>query len=188
MSVLQNIVINVVVGAIPEILYFYFYFVSVFKLKQKRIFLLLYITLVYIICIIIKKYQVIYYVLFVVLLFIGLRIFNKKNTHISDIFIIGFSFIYLGIVYTISYVISNGDYSRYYISLLLSRILLFLPFAFNNKLHKLYKKYQLLWDKPKEKEKRKLKSITLRNLCLVISFSFIFILYILGMGIIYSFK
>lgn len=184
----MNILLNIVVGIIPEILYFFFFCISIFQLKNKKIFLLLYTIIVYLICIIVKKYELLYYILFIVLLYVGLKIIYKGKMHISDLFIIAFGFAYLVTAYNISYLISNGTYERYYMAIGVSRVLLFLPFIFYKSLNSIYRKYQVLWDKPQKQEKRILKSITLRNICLISLFTFILILYVLVIGIINSFK
>lgn len=179
---------NIIYGILPEILYYYLYLIIVLNIKEKRTKLFLYITFSYIICITIPNYNIIFYVIFLVLIYIWLKTLYRNRIKIPDFFIIFISMLYMTLTYTISYLISNGEYAKYDIAMFISKILLFLPFIFYKKLNNLYNKYKLFWDKPNKEEKRKLKSITLRNISLISLFITIFIIYMLVIGIIYSFR
>lgn len=185
----MNVLINVLIGSIPEILYFWLFITTVFNIKEKRIILLLELTIIYIITIIIKPYQLIYYIIFIISQYIALKTVSNRKVTIPDAFIIAIGFIYLIVVYLISYLFSDGLYSNYYMSVILSRILLFMPFIFKSKMKNIYEKYRILWDKPRTlEEKRKIKSITLRSICLILTFAVIYLVYILAINILKSFS
>lgn len=181
-------IINAIYGIVPEVLYYYFYLVIVLNLKEKRKILFLYITVLYIICITIPNYNIIFYVIYIILIYVGLKIIYKDKIKILDFFVIFISMLYMVIAYSTAYLISNGEYSKYNFAMFISKILLFIPFIWNKKLNNLYNKYKLLWDKPNKGEKRKIKSITLRNISLISLFTTVFVIYLLIIGIIYSFR
>lgn len=184
----MNILINILLGFIPEILYFWLFIVIVFDIKEKRILLLGLETMIYLLTMIIKPYNIIYYVAFLVLEYLVLHKMYKDKIKIADAFMLVLGLIYIAIAYTIAYFISNGVYTNYYISLVVSKVLLFIPFIFRKKLRKMYLRFRILWDKPRNLEERRMKSITLRIICLSLSFAFTCCLYVLAINIIKSFS
>lgn len=185
----MNILINILLGFIPEILYFWLFIVIVFDIKERRTLLLCFETVIYLLTMIIKPYDIVYYVAFIVLEYLVLHKMYKDKIKIADAFMLVLALIYIAVAYTIAYAFSNGAYSNYFISLVASKILLFIPFIFRKQLRKTYLKFRVLWDKPRTlEEKRRLKSITLRVICLVLSFVFTCCLYVLAINIIKSFS
>ncbi len=185
---MENILIDIICAIIPECLYYYLYVIVVFGLKEKRKLLFICTTILYIICIIVPNYNVIFYTVFLILMYALLRVLYKDKIQITDFFVIFMSILYMTIAYTLSYTISKGQYSNYYLAMLISKLLLFMPFIFYKKMNTVYKKYKVLWDKSKENEKRSIKSITLRNISLISLFITLFSIYSVIVGIIYSFN
>ena len=182
-----NTVISVFLGLIPEVLYFTLFLINTKNIKEKKIKLFLLIAVVYVLCIMISRFKIIYYISFIVLIYLILKILYKKNIQIIDIFVISLSFCYVCLISFITSRFINNNYIVYYIMYCINRILLFIPFIFKNKFNILYKKYCSLWNRNYDK-KQPIKSITLRNISLFILNSFIFLLNIATIYVINTFQ
>lgn len=156
--------VSILLGMIPEVLYFTLFLIYTKKLKEKKIRLAILIGIIYIFCILLTEYKIIYYVVFITLIYFILKILYKNKTQIIDIFIISLSFFYIELLSLLIYLPKN--IVQYYIILILNRILLFIPFIFKSKFNILYKKYCSLWNRNYDK-KQPIKSITLRNISLI---------------------
>lgn len=167
--------ISILLGLIPEVLYFTMFLICTKNIKEKKIRLFLFMSIIYFTCMLVQQYQIIYYVLFIGLVYLLLKILYKDKTQIIDVFIISLSSLYLTILASLSLMLFTDDLSNYYFLYVVSRILLFLPFIFKNKFNQLYKKYCTLWNR-NDKVKRPIKSITLRNISVISLNSLIVIL------------
>ena len=156
--------VSILLGMIPEVLYFTLFLIYTKNLKEKKIRLAILIGIIYIFCILLTEYKIIYYVVFITLIYFILKILYKNKTQIIDIFIISLSFFYIELLSLLIYLPKN--IVQYYIILILNRILLFIPFIFKSKFNILYKKYCSLWNRNYDK-KQPIKSITLRNISLI---------------------
>lgn len=151
-------------GMLPDAIYFTMSLIVAKNIKEKRFILFLLICISYAGLVMITRYNTMYYFLFVFVLYGILMIVYKNKTQITDIFLIVFSAIYLSILSPICYFIIDN----YIVSMILNRILLFIPFLGKKYIRKLYVKYNNSWNR-NDSAKRKIKSITLRILS-VISF------------------
>lgn len=133
-----QILISILFGLIPEVLFFTLFITCAKGIKKKRIKLFLLMSIAYIICMFIKRYEVFYYCLFVVLIYIILKILYGNKTQIIDIFVISLSTLYLTII---SFIFSRFITNSYFMALILNRIALFLIFIFKDKFNHLYKIY-----------------------------------------------
>lgn len=168
-------VIGVVLGLIPEVLYFTLFLSKIKNLTGKRVKLFLLTSIAYLLCIMIQQYKILYYILFIVSVYVILKLLYKKKTQIIDIFIISILAIYLTITSYICFKFVTEDFSNYFLYLFIHRIILFFPLIFGKGFNKLYKKYYSLWNRNYNR-KQPVKSITLRNISLILLNLFIFIL------------
>ena len=175
--------ISILLGLIPEVLYFTMFLIYTKNIKEKKFRLFLFMSIIYFICMLVQQYQIIYYVLFIGLVYLLLKILYKDKTQIIDLFVISLSSIYLTILSYICFIFLNKDLSNYYFLYILDRIFLIIPFIFRNKFNILYKKYCNLWNR-NDKIKRPIKSITLRNISLMIINFAIFFMNIYAISII----
>lgn len=166
-------ILSVLLGLIPEVLFFTLFITYTKDIKEKRIKLFLLISIAYFICILIQEYQVLYYMLWGVCIYISCKILYKKKVQIIDIFVISFAYAWNLILSFIFMNFAKKDLSNYVLIYIIERIILFLPFMFKNKFNILYKKYCNLWNR-NDKEIRPIKSITLRNVSLILLNIFIF--------------
>jgi hypothetical protein len=175
MELVMQLGISIILGLLPEVLYFTLFLIYTKNIKEKRLRLGILIAVAYAICMFIQRYEIIYYVGFVSLVYLILKLLYKNKVQIIDIFVFSISTLYLTSLSYISFIFLNKDLSNYFILLFASRIFLFIPFLFKSKFNILYKKYCGLWNR-NDNAKRPIKSITLRNISLVIINLLIFII------------
>lgn len=175
--------ISIILGLIPEVLYFTLFLIYTKDLKEKRIKLFFLISIAYVLTVFIKQYILIYYLSFIILVYFILKLLYKNKTQIIDIFVISISTIYLTILSYICFLFLNNDMSNYWLLYICDRIFLIFIFIFKNKFNILYKNYCKLWNR-NDKEKRPIKSITLRNISLIVINFAIILMNILAISII----
>ena len=156
----MNFLISLLLGMLPEVLYFTLFLIFAKNIKEKRIKLFLLLALGYILLIMICRYQLLFYVAYIIYSYLVLK--SLYNSHIIDLFVYSLSFCYIITIAYIFYLLFFDNYVLYYIT---ARIFLFLPFIFKSKFNILYKKYLSLWNYKKE---NKIKSLTLRNYSLLL--------------------
>lgn len=178
MEQIKTIIMSILFGMIPETLFFTLFLIYTKNIKEKKLKLFISIIFIYILCIFIQRYKIIYYVLFIILFYIILKILYKRKTQIIDIFIIAIMYSYLTIISIICFAFAKENFTNYYILMFINRFLLILPFIFKNEFNVLYKKYCNLWNR-NDKIDRPIKSITLRNISLILLNLLIFIVNIL---------
>lgn len=166
-------VISILLGLLPEVLYFTLFLTYTKKLENKRIKLFFLIAISYFLCILVQSFQILFYILLIALIYIALRLLYKKKIQIIDVFIISLAYFWVVFLSFIMIFFLNDNYSNYWLLYTMNRILLFIPFIFKNKFNNIYKKYYSLWNR-NDKQKRPIKSITLRNISLILLNSFIF--------------
>lgn len=179
----MKFLLSILLGLLPETLYFTLFLICTKNIKEKRIKLFFLLAVSYCLCILVQNFRILCYILLIVCIYISLKLLYKKKAQIIDIFIISVAYLWLGILSVVLMNFVNKDYSNYFIILILQKILLFVPFIFKNKFNIIYKKYYKLWNR-NDKENRKIKSITLRNVSLILLNSFIFFMNILLINII----
>lgn len=170
-----QILMSIILGLLPEVLYFTMFIICTKDIKEKKIRLGVLISIAYILCMFVQRYKVIYYILFIVLVYAILKLLYKKKTQIIDIFIISITYLYLTIISLFCFMFVKSDLSNYYIISIINRILLGLPFIFKNKFNLLYKKYCSLWNR-NDKPNKVIKSVTLRNISLILLNFLVFII------------
>lgn len=180
---LLQIIISIFLCLIPEVLYFTLFITYTKNIKEKRIKLFLLISLAYILCMFIQRYKIFYYILFIVLIYLIMKVLYRKKTQIIDVFVVSIGLIYITLLSYFCYCFLNEDLSNYYFLMLIDRIILFLPFIFKKYFNKIYKEYCRLWNR-NDNEERPIKSITLRNISLVTINIAIFLMNIYAISVI----
>lgn len=161
-----QIIMNIILGLIPETLYFTMFLIYTKDIKERKFTLFILISLAYLVLISLSSYKMLYYLSFVFVIYIILKILYKDKSQKIDIFIISFAFIYVSLLSYICYIFIQKNHDMFYLFYTLDRIFLFVPFLFKNKFNTFYKRYCLLWNR--NNADRTVKSITLRSVSLVI--------------------
>lgn len=172
-----NFIFSILFGLLPEVIYFTLFLILTKNLKEKRIKLFLLIAISYILCIMLIRYKLLLYTIFIFIVYIILKILYKDKASIIDIFTFAVSTLYLTIMSYLFYKMMVKYNANSFICYLGLRIVMFLPLIFfRNVLNKIYQKYCSLWNR-NDKEKRPIKSITLRNISLIFINIFIIVAY-----------
>lgn len=164
-----QILINILLGALPEIIFFSLYLIFIKQLKTKKIVLSIMIFINYMVFIILKRYVVINYIIFSACTYIILKVLYKDQTKVIDIFVFSVAFIYVSLISWLCYFIIPD----YLVAFIINRIVLFIPLVFRKQLQKMYEFYRCLWERNDEIRKP-IKSITTRNISLFAINLFIF--------------
>lgn len=175
--------ISILLGLVPETLYFTLFLIYTKNIKEKKVRLFLLLSVVYFCCMLIQQYQLLFYILFIFGIYFVLKLLYKNKTQIIDIFVISIPYLWVVILSFFLLLFINDDFSNYYFLYIINKILLFLPFIFKNKFNNLYKRYCVLWNR-NDKENRPIKSITLRNISLILLNGFIILINITIINII----
>lgn len=152
------LLLSILIGVLPDILYFYFYIKEIKNIKTKKV---LFFVLLFAIFFITNMFYTLYtYLLFDILLY--LLIHKLYKAKITDFFIVVMLDLYLVCCSLFGYFV----FDNYIVGMIIYRILLFLPLLFKGKLRNLYQSYCSLWNR--HNKTNKIKSITIRNIVLVI--------------------
>ena len=175
--------LEILIGQIPEAIYFSLFMIFAKNLKSKRILFIILMIAEYLLCLNSMPYDMVSHVLVFIMSYLTLKILYKEKAQITDVFTLGIASIILIICCIIPsfIVISNPD--LYLLYVLITRILVFLfLILFKNKLYKIQNIYKKFWNR-NDKIKKKMKSTTFRSLNLVV-FNVVF--YIIHLGMLYA--
>ena len=164
----MQMLVNMLCGVLPEMIYFYVFIKILLGIKNKKALLFVIISISYILSTLIVDCNLYLYILFYILVYIGLRV--SKKPIITDFFLIIFLEVYL-------YATSGLCYfciPNYIIAFIVNRIMIFIPLLFKKQLIKLYENYKSLWNK---RENATIKSLTLRNISLIVINALIILAY-----------
>ena len=168
--------IEILLGQIPEALYFSLFMIYAKQLKEKRLLFVLLNIIEYILLMLVFPYSIWSHILYFGLCYVLLKILYKNKSQITDIFTLGIASI---VLIFISFIASLLFRHNILLTIIFSRICILSIFIKNYlyKISKLYKKFWNRNDKPK-----KMKSTTFRAINTVI-FNLMF--YIINIGITY---
>lgn len=168
-----RILLSLLLGILPQSLYFMLFVTNIKQIKTRRLILLL---LLFILCILLNmiiRYNIYLYLAFIPLYYFALKLLYKKKAQIIDIFIISLSFAIMSIISCVSSFIYLNNYSLYWIAYIVNNVLLFSSLLLKRFYIKFYKFYCGNWNR---KDSNKVRSITLRNISLISINVFILIL------------
>lgn len=154
-----NFVMSLLLGMLPEVLFVTFFLILTKNIKEKKLKLFSLLMVGYVLLIMICRFQLLFYVLYIAYTYICLKILYKS--HIIDVFVCSLAYAYLTVCSLVGFKVT----SNYYVGYLIHLIMLYAIFIFKNKFNFLYTNYKKLWNR---NDKQKIKSLTLRNISLLI--------------------
>lgn len=161
-------VLEMLLGQIPEAIYFSLFMIFTKQLKEKRILFIVLMILEYLIIQKLIHYDVWLQIIYTFSVFIILKVLYKEKSQITDIFTFTISSIFMIVIDMAVYFISSLFTNNFIIIITIDRILLFTTlFLLRNKLPKIQNLYKKLWNRNDKKEK-KIKSATFRCINIVI--------------------
>ena len=175
--------LEILVGQIPEAIYFALFMIFVKTLREKRILFIALTILEYILLLHSFPYSVWSHIGFFVITYIILKLLYKEKSQITDIFTLGIASILMIAINCPLYFIVWLFTDEYMVYVVLTRLVLFiLLFMFRHKLNYIQKIYKHLWNR-NDKLNRIMKSTTFRSANLVV-FNIMF--YLINFGMLYA--
>lgn len=167
--------LEILLGQIPEAIYFALFMIFTKQLKEKRILFVISMVCEYLLLKQFLHYNLWFKVLYTIFVYMILKILYKEKAQIIDIFTFMISSFIMLFISIIPYVIIWFTINNVLIYAVIDRIcmLLFL-IIFKNKLYKIQLLYKKLWNR-NDKINKKIKTTTFRCLNLV-AFNFMFYL------------
>lgn len=160
--------LEILIGQIPEAIYFSLFMIFAKNLKSKRILFTALMVAEYLLLKQFINFNIWFQVIYTFMTFVILKVLYKEKAQVTDIFTFAIGSVVLMIISIVSYFIVWKTVNIYYVALALNRILiiLFLILTYN-KLYKIQNLYKRFWNR-NDKIKKKMKSTTFRALNLVI--------------------
>lgn len=175
----MNYLLNIVLGQIPEAIYFALFMIYTKQLKEKKMLFIILMIVEYLLLKHFITFNVWFQVLYTFMTFLILKILYKEKAQVTDIFSFTIASIIVIISSVLMYSIAYFTYRNITICVLLHKILIFIfLFVAKNKLYCIQKMYKKLWNR-NDRIKKKIKSTTFRSINIVI-FNIVF--YIINIG------
>lgn len=177
--------LQLLIGQVPEALYFSLFIIFTKRLKEKRILFVVLMIIEYLLLKHFIAFNLWFQILYTIAMFLILKMLYKEKAQITDIFTFMIASIIMIVVTVIMY-FGLGYLVKDYVALaIISRFILFgLVIGLRNTLPKIQSMYKLMWNR-NDKKKKPIKSATFR--CInVIAFNAMF--YILNIFIILAVK
>ena len=166
-------ILEMLLGQIPEAIYFSLFMIFTKQLKEKRILFIVLMVVEYLIIQKVIHFNIWLQICYTAFTFIILKILYKDKAQITDIFTFTISSIILITIDIILYFTVAKLTNNYILFVIIDRIVLFTTlFSLKNKLPKIQSTYKKLWNR-NDKVKKKMKSTTFRCLNIVL-FNFTF--------------
>ena len=157
--------LEVLLGQIPEAIYFSLFMIFAKGLKEKRILFTILMIIEYLLLKQFIKFNVLFQILYTFMSYIILKILYKEKSQIIDIFTFTIGSIILIISSIISFMLSNKNLI---IASIINRLFLFIfIISLNHKISKIQEIYKTLWNR-NDFIKKKIKSTTFRCINLII--------------------
>lgn len=172
--------LEMLLGQIPEALYFALFMLFTKQLKEKRVLYILLMIAEYIILKQFFKFTMYFQISYTLLTYVVLKILYKEKSQVTDIFTFSIASIILIII---SAIISLLFRHNIVVAIIISRIIMFMfLLVFKDKLFNIQKLYKHLWNR-NDKVKKRMKSTTFRVINTVV-FNLMF--YIINTGMLYA--
>ena len=160
--------LEVLLGQIPEAIYFSLFLIFAKNLKEKRILFTVIMVFEYLLLLHFIKFNVLFQFAYTFMTFLTLKVLYKDKAQITDIFAFSVASLYLIFVSILSYSIVYFTLKVYMVSVILNRLILYISlFVLKSKINIYYKKFKYFWNRHREK-KVKIKSLTLRNISIIL--------------------
>lgn len=173
---------ELLLGQLPEAVYFALFMIYTKQLKTKRILFVVISTIEYTILLYALPFNVWSHILYFFLMYLLLKILYKDMSQITDVFTLGVASICLILSNVIIYYTSYKLINNYVVCAILDKVLLFaVLYILRNRLPKIQNIYKYFWNR-NDKVKKIMKSTTFRCINLVL-FNFMF--YFINLAMLY---
>lgn len=173
---------QLLIGQIPEAIFFALYLIYTKRLKEKKTFFIILMILEYVLFKHFIKFNVYFQILYTFMTYIILKMLYKEKSQITDIFTFTIASLFIILTSMMMYFIAFFTYKNIVICTIAHKILIFtLLFIFKDRLYCIQELYKKLWNRD-IKHKYKMKTTTFRTLNIVI-FNVMF--YVINIGMLF---
>ena len=157
--------LELIIGQIPEAIFFALFMIYAKGLKEKRILFTVLMVAEYILLKEFIIYNIWFQILYTFITFLILKVLYKEKAQVTDIFTFTIGSMILIITSIICFILSNQNAM---IASIINRPILFIfLILFNYKLNKIQKIYKFFWNR-NDKLKKKIKTTTFRCINIII--------------------
>lgn len=160
--------LEILLGQIPEAIYFALFMVYAKSLNTKRVLFVLLMVIEYVLLLNVLPFSIWSHILYFVVTYVTLKVLYKEKSQITDIFTLGIASLVLMLISVVCYFIMFIIVQDIVVSTLLAKILLFMfLYMTNTKLSNIQKLYKRLWNR-NDKLPKLMKSVTFRCINIVL--------------------
>ena len=160
--------LQLLLGQIPEAIFFALFMIYAKGLKEKRFLFTLLMVVEYLLTKYSFQYNWMFHITYMISVFLTLKLLYKEKSQVTDIFILAIGYVVLAISSIISFIILSFTLNNMFIGNILCKILMFsFIFVLRNKLNGIQNIYKKLWNR-NDKVPKKMKTTTFRALNLVV--------------------
>ena len=161
-------VLQLLLGQIPEAIYFALFMIFTKRLDKKQILFTILMIIEYILLFNFTPVTIWSHISYFIITYMILRLLYHEKSQITDIFTLGIASILMIIISMISYIIVAVTIKDIIVCNILAKIMLFIILYFSrNKLYKMQNMYKKFWNR-NDKIPKPMKSITFRCINLVL--------------------
>lgn len=172
-------IILIFLEKVIEAIYFSLFLIIGKGIKNKRLLFIGIMVFEYLMLTNLIEFNVWLHLIYIFLTYVNLKVLYREKAQITDIFLFAVASLVLIAISALSYGIVYITVRKYFVALILNRILLFLFLYFaRNLIRSKYKVFCSLWNR--HSTPSKIKSLTLRNISIII-FNLMFWLINFGM-------
>lgn len=177
-----NAVLEVVLGQVPEAIYFAMFLIVGKNIKAKRLLFIGIMIFEYIMLTMFIKFNVWFQLIYTFMSFATLKVLYKDKAQITDVFLFAIASLFLIFFSFITYYTAMLTYKNYFISSIINRIIIIVfVYLFRKIIRNKYVEFCSLWNR--HNKPAKIRSLTLRNIS-IITFNIMF--WLINIGMIYA--
>ena len=160
--------LQLLLGQIPEAIFFALFMIYAKGLKEKRFLFTLLMVVEYLLTKYSFQYNWMFHITYMISVFLTLKLLYKEKSQVTDVFILLISYVFLGFFSIFSVIVGKFIFGSIMLANIICKIIIFsFIFIFNNKLIIIQNIYKNLWNR-NDKQSKKIKTTTFRALNVVV--------------------
>ena len=155
-------ILEILLGHIPEAIYFALFIIFAKKLKTRRIIFVIIAVVEYLLVFNVIRYSIWSHIAFFILMYLLLKVLYKDKAQITDIFSLSIASVILVLECIISYIVVKLFTTNFYVYAVVAKLILFtFLMIIRPKLNNIQKVYKKFWNR-NDKVVKKMKTTTFR--------------------------
>lgn len=161
-------ILVLLLGQIPEAIFFALFMIYAKCLKEKRFLFTLLMVVEYLLTKYSFQYNWMFHITYMISVFLTLKLLYKEKSQITDVFILAIGYVFVAICSIFSFIIIAITLKNTMIASILCKIIMFVVlFVFKDKFYNITKFYKKLWNR-NDKVPKKIKTTTFRAINIVV--------------------